>query len=101
MKTEPLAAPAKMPFSPKATASTSTGPGSDVKTISEPWAASFGEPAQRAPASRIARAPGPSRSMSWAAISCPARARHNDMGPPIAPSPMNAIFMCLLLVVGV
>src|SRR3990170_763876 len=87
----PGAMPASSPSSPSATASTSTGPGSEVKTTSDASPTWRGVSAQRQPASTW-RAPASSR-MSWTTTSWPALRRFRAMLPPIVPSPMNPTFI--------
>src|SRR3990172_8120230 len=87
----PGAMPASSPSSPSATASTSTGPGSEVKTTSDASPTWRGVSAQRQPASTW-RAPASSR-MSWTTTSWPALRTFRAMLPPIVPSPMNPTFI--------
>src|SRR3989304_2319780 len=83
----PGAMPASSPSSPSATASTSTGPGSEVKTPSDASPTWRGVSAQRQPASTW-RAPASSR-MSWTTTSWPALRRFRGMLPPLLPRPLN------------
>ena len=76
-----------MPSAPSVTASTSTGPGSDVNTTSDACATCCGVSPQFAPASR--KGVAASRRMSCTVIVWPAACRCRVMCRPIAPSPMN------------
>ena len=79
--------PSISPFGPSATASTSAGTGSEVKTTSVCSATCFGELAQTAPFARNGSAAARLRSCttSW----CPAFCRLAAMPLPIMPSPIN------------
>ena len=83
--------PERMPFStpsrPIATASTSLGPGRDVKVMSLASATSAGELPSRAPSSSRGRVM-PSL-MSNTTIGYPARWIFRDIPPPIFPKPIK------------
>src|SRR5262249_17351233 len=82
--------PLNRPFSPSATASTSGGPGSEVKTNSAVSATARGVSAHTAPAVRYGSAAA--RRKSWTTSSWPAFCRLAAIPAPITRQPMNPIF---------
>src|ERR1044071_1200401 len=85
--------PARSPFAPSATCSTSGGPGSEVKMTSHCSASAFGLSAQTAPAARCRSAAA--RRTSCTTSSKPAFWRLAAMLAPIVPSPIKPTFMCI------
>ena len=87
----PRRMPASKPSSARATASTSFGPGSEVKTTSLASATRRAESAQTHPAARCGAAA--SRRKSFTTSSWPAARTLSAMLAPMVPSPMNPTFM--------
>ena len=79
--------PSSTPSAPIATASTSFGPGSDVKVMSLASATSAGDDASLAPPSSSGRAAA--SRMSNTVMGYPARWMLADIPPPMLPRPMN------------
>src|SRR5205823_1004901 len=86
--------PARSPFGPSATCSTSGGPGNEVKMTSHSAASAFGLSVHTAPAARWRSAAA--RRMSWTTSSYPAFCRLAAMLAPIVPSPIKPTFICVL-----
>src|SRR5207248_2154966 len=83
--------PARSPFGPSATCSTSGGPGNEVKMTSHSAASAFGLSAHTAPAARWRSAAA--RRISWTTSSYPAFCRLAAMLAPIVPSPIKPTFI--------
>src|SRR5215469_12953465 len=83
--------PESRPFSPSATASTSGGPGSELKTSSAASATARGVSAHTAPAASAGSADARRRSCTTS--SWPPFCRFAAIPEPIMPKPMNPIFI--------
>src|SRR5882672_4314726 len=94
-KIVPVTAPWMIPLAPRATASTSFGPGSDVRISSLSRATSRGLSIHFAPSFRWGAAA--SRRTSLTMRLWPALMRLRAIGPPMFPSPMNPMRMTDLL----
>ena len=88
----PVVIPSKIPSSPIVTASTSLGPGKEVKMMSHFSDNSLGESAHVAPISIADKVA--SLSMSWTMTLWPDRIIFKHIPLPIFPKPMKPMFFC-------
>src|SRR6266850_3086211 len=91
----PATAPWMIPLAPRATASTSLGPGREVRISSLSRATAWGLSAHLAPACSWGAAVSRRRSLTMRVW--PALMRLRAIGPPMFPSPMNPMRMTDLL----
>ena len=94
-KIVPVTTPWMIPSTPRATASTSFGPGNEVRISSLSRATSRGLSIHFAPSVRCGAAA--SRRTSLTMRRWPALMRLRAIGPPMLPSPMNPMRMTVLL----